>query len=133
MSWVETQPKNRNFLTPIGFQLELEIFPGVDFFCQSVNFPDISVPVTEVPTMWRSFPIIGGGGVSYGDLQVNFIIDEDMENYAEIFNWIRINGQSEDTAPFKIIFSKIDYSYIKYESKFNSRLPIHVPIQLVSN
>lgn len=106
-NWYQSQPTNRNYLTPIGFQLELELFPNVDFFCQSVNFPDISVPITDVPTMWRSFPIIGGGGVSYGDLQVNFIIDEDMENYASIFNWIRDNGQSEDTAPLKLSSARL--------------------------
>ena len=79
--------------------MEFGIFPDTEFFCQAVNFPDISVPFTDVPTRFRSFPIIGGGGVSYGDLQASFIIDEDMHNYAEIFNWIRNNGQSEQSAP----------------------------------
>jgi len=117
-NWYRDQPTNRNYLTPIGFQLELELFPNVDFFCQSVNFPDISVPITEVPTMWRSFPIIGGGGVSYGDLSVNFIIDEDMENYASIFNWIRTNGQSEDTAPLNLSSARL----IIHSSNLNPNL-----------
>lgn len=106
-NWYTSQQPNRNYLTPIGFELDLEIFPNVDFYCQSVNFPDISVPVTDVPTMWRTFPIIAGGGVSYGDLQVNFIIDEEMENYASIFNWIRDNGQSEDTAPLTLSSARL--------------------------
>lgn len=106
-NWYNSQQPNRNYLTPIGFELDLEIFPNVDFYCQSVNFPDISVPVTEVPTMWRTFPIIAGGGVSYGDLQVSFIIDEEMENYANIFNWIRDNGQSEDTAPLTLSSARL--------------------------
>ena len=94
--WYNEQPRNRNFLSPQGFKMNFEIFPDTEFFCQAVNFPDISVPFTDVPTRFRSFPVIGGGGVSYGDLQASFIIDEDMHNYAEIFNWIRKNGQSEN-------------------------------------
>lgn len=106
-NWYNNQPRNRNFLSPIGYKLEFEIFPNTDFFCQGVNFPDISVPTTEVPTRFRPFPIIGGGGVSYGDLQVTFIIDEDMYNYAEIFNWIRNNGQSENTGPLTLSSARL--------------------------
>ena len=51
--WYDTQPKNRNFLAPTGFKMELEIFSGVDFFCQSANIPDISAPSIEVPTRFK--------------------------------------------------------------------------------
>ena len=91
-NWYEEQLKNRNYLAPIGFQLNMEIFNGVDFLCQAVNMPDISMPVTEVPTRFRNFPIVPGGGVNFGDLVVNFIIDEEMINYKSIHNWILRNG-----------------------------------------
>jgi hypothetical protein len=117
-NWYNKQPKNRNFLSPQGFKMEFEIFPDTEFFCQAVNFPDISVPFTEVPTRFRSFPIIGGGGVSYGDLQATFIIDEDMHNYAEIFNWIRNNGQSENTAPLNLSRAQLTI----LTSNFNANL-----------
>lgn len=95
-NWYKEQPKNRNFLTPTGFKLVLEKFEGVDFFCQSVNLPNVEMPVTEVPTRFRSLPIIPGGGVSYGDLQIQFIIDEDLVNYTSVWNWIKRNGGAED-------------------------------------
>ena len=69
-NWYKEQPKNRNFLTPTGFKLKLEKFEGVDFFCQSANLPDVQMPFTEVPTRFRDFPIIPGGGITYGDLVV---------------------------------------------------------------
>ncbi len=94
--WYEEQLKNRNYLVPLGFQLNLEIFRGVDFLCQSVNLPDISMPITEVPTRFRSFPIVPGGGVNFGDLVINFIIDEDLINYKSIHNWILENGGAND-------------------------------------
>ena len=48
--WINEQPKNRNFLVPVGFKLDLEIFHGVDFFCQSASIPDLSMPFAEVQT-----------------------------------------------------------------------------------
>lgn len=94
--WYKDQPKNRNFLNPIGFKLKLELFEGVDFFCQSGNVPDISMPYTEVPTRFRSLPILPGGGVSFSDFNVRFIIDEDLKNYISIHNWLRRNGRADE-------------------------------------
>ena len=94
-NWYKEQPKNRNFLSPVGFRLKLELFDGVDFFCQTANLPDVSMPFTEVQTRFRGVPIIPGGGVEYGDLTVRFIIDEDMKNYSSVWNWIKINGNAE--------------------------------------
>ena len=93
--WYKEQPKNRNFLSPIGFKLKLERFEGVDFFCQSTNIPDIQMPFTDVPTRFRNVPIVPGGGVTFGDLSVRFIIDEDLVNYHSIYKWIRQNGRAD--------------------------------------
>ena len=93
--WYKEQPKNRNFLSPIGFKLKLERFEGVDFFCQSANIPDIQMPFTDVPTRFRNVPIVPGGGVTFGDLSVRFIIDEDLVNYYSIYKWIRQNGRAD--------------------------------------
>ena len=93
--WISEQPTNRNFLSPVGFLLDLEIFDGVDFFCQSASIPEIAMPFAEVPTPYRNVPIVSSGGVSYGDLSVKFIIDEDLNNYLVIHNWIRKYGLAE--------------------------------------
>lgn len=97
--WYKKQLPNRNYLSPLGFKLNLERFRGVDFFCQEVNLPDISVPYTDVPTRFRSFPIVAGGGVEYGDFSVKFIVDEELINWTSIFDWIRKNGVSEEHMP----------------------------------
>jgi hypothetical protein len=94
--WYSEQPKNRNFLAPVGFKMELDLFNGVDFFCQRANIPDMSLPFTEVPTRFRSFPIAAAGGIQTGDLNLTFIIDEDLHNYMTIHNWIKKNGLYEE-------------------------------------
>ena len=98
-NWYNEQPKNRNFLIPVGFKLDLEIFHGVDFFCQSASIPDISMPFAEVNTPFRNIPIAGSGGVDFADLSLTFIIDEELKNYISIHNWIRKFGLSESRIP----------------------------------
>lgn len=96
--WYKEQPTNRNFLNPIGYLLKLEKFEGVDFFCQRANVPDITMPTTEVPSRFRNLPIIPGGGVTFGDFSVSFIVDEDLVNYNSIAKWIRDNGNADQMA-----------------------------------
>jgi hypothetical protein len=106
--WYKEQPSNRNFLNPIGFLLKLEKFEGTDFFCQSANLPDIQMPAIEVGSPFRSLPIIPGGGVSFGDLTVSFIVDEDLKNYYSIHKWMRDNGNADQmarTTPEKDIYT----------------------------
>ena len=97
--WYSEQPQNRNFLTPVGFRLDLEIFQGVDFFCQSASIPEISMPNAEISTQFRGIPITPSGGVTFGDLTIRFIIDEELKNYYSIHKWIRTYGLSEQRLP----------------------------------
>mgnify|MGYP003340553023 FL=1 len=96
--WYKEQPTNRNFLNPIGYLLKLEKFEGVDFFCQTANVPDVSMPVTEVASPFRNLPIIPGGGVTFGDFSVRFIVDEDLVNYNAVHKWIRDVGNADQMA-----------------------------------
>ena len=97
-NWYKEQPTNRNFLNPIGYLLKLEKFEGVDFFCQTANIPDVQMPTTEVASPFRGLPIIPGGGVTFGDFSVRFIVDEDLVNYNAVHKWIRDVGNADQMA-----------------------------------
>jgi hypothetical protein len=94
--WFEEQPRNRNFLAPAGFKMDLDIFAGVDFFCQRARVPDISVSNAEAQTRYRGIPIAASGGVTYGDLNLKFIVDEDLTNYLTVWKWINQNNLAEE-------------------------------------
>ena len=93
--WYKEQPSNRNFLNPIGYLLKLEKFEGVDFFCQAANVPDVSMPTTEVASPFRNLPFVPGGGVTFGDFTLRFIVDEDLKNYYSIHSWMRDVGNAD--------------------------------------
>ena len=39
-----------------------------------------------------------GGGVTFGDFTVRFIVDEDLKNYYSIHSWMRDNGNADQMA-----------------------------------
>jgi len=129
-NWYKEQPTNRNFLSPVGFKFNLELFKGVDFFCQSASIPEISMPFTEVPTPFRNIPIAPSGGVSFGDLAIRFIIDEEMENYLAIHDWIREYGLSEGRATDKDEYSYAilqilsSHSNVNHQVEFTNIFPV---------
>lgn len=81
------QITNRNFLSPIGFQFVLEKKPKVDFFCNSANIPGLNLGVAMQPTPLKALPVPGETLV-FDDLTLRFVIDEDMENYLEVWHWL---------------------------------------------
>lgn len=81
------QIENRNFLSPIGFKFLLAKYPKIAYFAQSANIPNINLGITERPTPFRSLPV--EGFMEYDPLNITFIIDEDLENYMILHNWMR--------------------------------------------
>ena len=94
-----SQLENRNFLAPIGFKFSLQRSPGVAFFCNQANIPDLQLGVAIQPNPLRDLPV-PGDKVEFGDLNLRFLVDEDLKNYMEIQNWIRGLGYPESTEQF---------------------------------
>ena len=86
--------ENRNFLAPQGFQLSIEKFPKVSFICQAVDIPGVRIPDIVVPSPFRDYSI-AGTETEFEDLTVKFLIDENMENYTSILNWLKKTGLAE--------------------------------------
>jgi hypothetical protein len=82
-----TEPVNKNFLSPLGFDFKIKKIPTTNFFVTRANIPNITLGVVESPTPFVKLPI-PGDKIQFGDLQLTFKVDEDMKNYIEIFNWM---------------------------------------------
>ena len=83
-----SQIQNRNFLSPVGFKFILNRCPKVAFFSNSANIPGLTLGVVEQPTYLKNIDT-PGDKISFDDLTVRFLVDENLENYMEIQNWIR--------------------------------------------
>ena len=89
------QLENRNFLSPTGFKFILNRSTKVAFFCNLANIPDLNLGVTEQPNYLRPIPV-PGEIIQFSDLNLRFLVDENLENYMEIQNWIRGLGFPEN-------------------------------------
>lgn len=96
---VAGQPENRNFLSPTGFKFTLKRTPKVAFFCNVANVPDLNLGVAVQPTYLKDIDL-PGDKIVFGDLNLRFLVDENLENYMEIQNWIRGLGYPEKLSQF---------------------------------
>ena len=88
------QIKNRNFLAPTGFKLVLNRSPKVAFFSNAANLPGITLGEAIQPTYLKDIPT-PGDKIVFDDLNIRFMVDEDLKNYMELQNWIRGLGYTE--------------------------------------
>lgn len=89
------QPATNNYLSTNFFRLEVTRLPTVTYFCQSVSLPALTLTPVEQPTSLGLNPKFIGGKYAYDDLTVNFIVDENMLNWLEVFNWMKDIGTME--------------------------------------
>jgi hypothetical protein len=96
----ENQIENRNFLSPIGFKFTLAKEQKVSFFCNSARIPEISLGTAIQPSYLKDIDV-PGEKLTYGDLTLRFLVDEDLKNYMAIHNWLTGLGFPETMQQFK--------------------------------
>ncbi len=94
------QIQNRNFLTGVGFKFNLTKFPKVDFFSNSARIPELNLELTRQPSYLKNIDV-PGERLTFGDLTLKFLVDENMENYISVYNWLKGLGFPETTKEFK--------------------------------
>ena len=80
-------PSNINPLSPNGFLFTIQQLPEMNFFCQQVNLPGITLGAPEFGTPFSVQPI-PGETLTYDQLTIQFLVDQNMDNYRAIHNWI---------------------------------------------
>ena len=83
----DKQLDNRNFLSPVGFKFTLAKDPKVSFFSNSARIPEISLG-TAIQSNYLKDLDIPGDKLTYGDFSLRFLVDENLENYMSIHNWL---------------------------------------------
>jgi len=102
------QVSNRNFLSPVGFKLKINKCPKVDFLSVGANLPGITLGTALQPTYLKDIDLPGDKLV-YDDFRVNFIVDEDLQNYSEIYNWMIGLGYPDSQKQFIDMRQDDDY------------------------
>ena len=93
------QIQNRNFLSGVAFKFNLAKFPKVDFFSNSARIPELSLELTQQASYLKNIDV-PGERLNYGDFTLRFLVDENMENYISIYDWLTGLGFPETTKEF---------------------------------
>ncbi len=101
------QIQNRNFLSPVGFKFTLAKEPKAAFFCNTAKIPEITLGTTTQPSYLKDIDL-PGEKIIYGDLTIKFLVDENMQNYMAIHNWITGLGFPETTEQYQNLITNND-------------------------
>ena len=75
-------------------------YPKVDFFSNSARIPEITLGTAIEPSYLIDIDI-PGEKLTYGDLVIRFLVDENMENYMAVHNWLKGIGFPESPSQFR--------------------------------
>jgi len=100
MTAINRNPTNPNFLQPNKYQLNFARSPNVRYFCQSLSVPGISL--SEVPQNTPFVDVyVPGEKAIYDLLNITFIVDEELQSWLEIHDWIRAMTFPKDFEEYK--------------------------------
>ena len=98
-SW-PNQIDNRNFLSGVGFKFNLGKYPKVDFFCNTARIPEVTLATATQSSYLKDIDV-PETKLTYGDLTIQFLVDENMENYRIVHEWITGLGFPETAQQYK--------------------------------
>lgn len=126
-----------NYLSPLEFEVAIKRLPNVEFTTQKVELPGVSAnPVDMANSFNRSFQ--SPDKLSYEEFNLSFIIDEKMNNYIEVFRWLKGmtdpegNGEYAELLKGDGVFSDISVTVLNslknpsIEYRFINCMPINL-------
>ena len=86
------QPDKLDYLSPTQFRFGINQLLKVEFFTVAANIPGINMGEAIFPTPFKDIPIMGDKQ-TYENLEITFfIIDEFLENYRSLHEWMTAIG-----------------------------------------
>ena len=101
----ETSPLNRqptalDYSSPTQFRFIINQLPKVQYFTTEANLPGITLDELELGSPLKDLPLLGSK-LTYDDLTITFIVDENLENYIEMHTWLTGIGFPKDRKQFR--------------------------------
>ena len=94
------QPTKLDYASPTQFRFSIIKLPKVEYFATAANIPGIQLGQANQPTPLKDIPI-PGDKLEYDNLNITFLVDENLENYREIHGWLTGLGFPKDNEQFR--------------------------------
>ena len=96
---ISRQPDKLDYLSPTQFKFNIHQLPKVEFFTTAANVPAISLGDAVMSTPYKEIPMMGDT-LSYENLSITFIVDEYLENYISLHEWMTAIGFPKSRTQF---------------------------------
>ena len=81
------QPTELDYADPTKFKFSITKLPKVEFFTTAANLPGINLGESILPTPFKQIPVMGDD-LTFDNLEITFLVDEKLENYIELHQWL---------------------------------------------
>lgn len=114
-SWAGDLPDNLSYLAPTQFELLIKKLPNTKYFSTGVNVPSVSVAEVQQPTNLGRNVLIPGDKINFGEITVTFIVDENMENWTELYQWMSQITSSTDPEKYRSLVGAARRADLPYD------------------
>ena len=108
---ISRQPDKLDYLSPTQFKFNIHQLPKVEFFTTAANVPAINLGEAIFPTPYKEIPVMGDT-LTYDNLSITFIVDEYLENYISLHEWMTAIGFPKSRTQFSSFRSNVASSPI---------------------
>ncbi len=93
-----------DYADPTKFKFQITKLPRVEFNCIQANIPGITLTEINQPT--RLMPVrIPGNDLTFEDLTITFIVDEDLTNYRSVHDWMAGLAQMDSDDKYRALIT----------------------------
>ena len=118
------QPTQLDYASPTQFKFGINQLPKVEFFTTQANVPGISLADAVFPTPYKDIPVMGDK-LTYENLTISFLVDENLENYISLHEWMTGIGFPK---------SRTQFSHLGHQHQiYQLQLKVQVVILVMSN
>jgi hypothetical protein len=119
----------QNFLSPVGFKFAIKRLPNVSFYVQGASIPGMNATSTTVATPFKSMHF-AGDKLEYESFTLTVRVDEYMDSYNEIYDWLVGLTKPETFDQYKDLKKSqyglySDASLVILDSRGNPSLEVH--------
>jgi hypothetical protein len=85
------QPETFDYSQSNQFKIYLPIFPTTEWFVVRANIPGVTMGQASQYTPFVDVAVVGDK-LQYDNFNMTFMVDESLENYMEMYNWVKNIG-----------------------------------------
>lgn len=92
---------NKSILNKNNFRLLIDKVPTVEYYVQTVTIPGVTFTETVSAAGVGLDAYFPGDKVAFDTLSVSFLVDEDLENFKEMYDWMNSIVPIKDPSDYK--------------------------------